>query len=79
MVTGSVARPLGRRAVSGHGHNQDKASIGSVDLNSLSQLTGFPVDFIRKELVVEDEEISVDDLRSKVVHFLNSTLGGTPE
>ncbi|MBI2522255.1 MAG: hypothetical protein HYV97_17680 [Bdellovibrio sp.] len=81
MVTGSVARPLGRRAGIGHGHDKDKekVSVDCVDLNSLSQLTGFPVDFIKKELVVEQEELSVEDLRSKVAHFLNTTLGGTSD
>ncbi|HAZ12025.1 MAG: hypothetical protein A2X86_06760 [Bdellovibrionales bacterium GWA2_49_15] len=78
MVTGNVARPLGRRIGSGPNQMQDQVSVDNVDLNSLSQLTGFPVDFIKKELVVDQEKISVEDLRSKVAHFLNSTLGELP-
>ncbi len=75
MVTGSVARPLGRKV----GNIQEKESVSTIDLSSLSQLTGFPVDFIKKELVMDQEKISVEDLRAKVAHFLNSTLGGTAD
>ena len=75
MVTGSVARPLGRIV----GNIKEKESVDTIDLSSLSELTGFPVDFIKKELVVNQEKISVDELRSKVAHFLNSTLGSTAD
>ena len=47
-----------------------------VSLDSLSQMTGFPLDFIKSELIVEGEEISMSDLRKTMVNFLekNKTL-----
>ncbi len=46
-----------------------------VSLDSLSKLTGFPVNYIKKELLIEDNEISVESLRSFARDFLNSTMG----
>lgn len=71
MVTGSVAKSLGWRKSS----NIAKESTDKVNLHSLSEMTGFPLDFIKKELMVEQEELSVDDLRLRVAQFLDATLG----
>ncbi|MDC1175498.1 hypothetical protein OAT67_08870 [Bacteriovoracaceae bacterium] len=44
----------------------------NVPVENLSELTGFPVDFIKKELLVDGESISIDDLRSKMITYLES-------
>ncbi len=41
-----------------------------VSLDSLSEMTGFPLDFIKSELIVEGEEISMSDLRKTMVNYL---------
>ncbi|MCP4912545.1 MAG: hypothetical protein GY909_05460 [Oligoflexia bacterium] len=43
-----------------------------VQVENLSELTGFPVDFIKKELLVDEESISMEDLRSKMISYLES-------
>lgn len=44
-----------------------------VSLNSLAELTGFPVDFIKRELVLDGESnLSIEDLRSKVLDYLET-------
>ncbi len=48
----------------------------SVDLDSLSKLTGFPVDFIKKELALADSEVPLEDLRKSMLTFLDSTFEG---
>ena len=44
-----------------------------VPLESLSKLTGFPVEFIKKELLLDEENISMSDLRQSIVRYLEST------
>lgn len=44
-----------------------------VPLASLSELTGFPVEFIKKELLLDGEELSLEDLRKSMVTYLKST------
>ena len=43
-----------------------------VSLHSLSELTGFPVDFIKKELLLQDEPISMNELRYSVLRYLEA-------
>ena len=51
---------------------ESEAAAG-VSLGSLAELTGFPVDYIKRELFLNtDEEISVEELRMKVLAYLNS-------
>ena len=40
----------------------------------LSNLTGFPVDYIKKELVLDDEEVTLEQLREHMMVFLNSNF-----
>ena len=42
-----------------------------VSLDKLSQLTGFPEDFIKKELLLDDDTLSLSLLRKHVTHYLN--------
>ncbi len=44
-----------------------------VSLGSLSELTGFPVEYIKRELLLDDSaEISMEELRAKVLAYLSS-------
>jgi len=45
-----------------------------VTLESLSELTGFPVSFIKKELMLDNDEIKMDHLRKKVATYLDATM-----
>ena len=65
---------------------QDKAAINredlleskdEVELSTLSKLTGFPVDFIKKELMLSEtgaKEVSLNELRSKMLIYLDKTM-----
>ncbi len=41
-----------------------------VSISSLSELTGFPVDFIKKELLLEDDTLTMEELRASMINFL---------
>lgn len=41
-----------------------------VSMDTLSMMTGFPADFIKSELIVEGEDLSVSDLRKTMINFL---------
>jgi hypothetical protein len=46
-----------------------------VTLGTLSELTGFPVDYIKRELLLSDEnELSMVELRAKVMQYLDSSF-----
>lgn len=48
-----------------------------VSLGILSELTGFPVDYIKRELFLDEEteeEMSVEQLRLKVLAYLDSSF-----
>ena len=42
-----------------------------VSLGRLSQLTGFPEDFIKKELLLEGDSVSLSLLRERVANYLD--------
>ena len=44
-----------------------------VSLASLSELTGFPVEFIKKELLIEKEPISMRELRESMMAYLEAS------
>lgn len=44
-----------------------------VTLASLSELTGFPVDFIKKELLIDHEPVSLSELRKSMMAYLEAT------
>jgi hypothetical protein len=57
--------------------DDDKPSteLEGVSLQALSELTGFPVDYIKRELVLsDDQELSVTDLRNKVMNYLETSF-----
>lgn len=48
-----------------------------VNLSTLSDLTGFPVDFIKKELMLDGDasnEMALQELRSKMLNYLDRTM-----
>ena len=45
-----------------------------IQMSSLSSLTGFPVDYIKKELVLDEEEVTLEQLREHMMVFLNSNF-----
>ncbi len=50
-------------------------SSDAVSLGGLSELTGFPVDYIKRELLLEDDQnLSVEELRLKVLAYLGSNF-----
>jgi hypothetical protein len=48
------------------------ANEESVELSSLSNLTGFPVDYIKSELIFDNDKITLSDLRITMVSYLES-------
>ena len=52
-----------------------ESSVSDVSLGSLATLTGFPVDYIKRELFLDDDaDLSVEELREKVMAYLNSNF-----
>ena len=46
-----------------------------VSLGALSDMTGFPVDYIKKELLLDGEgDLSVEELRLRVLAYLDSSF-----
>lgn len=44
----------------------------SVSLDKLAEMTGFPVDFIKKELMLPSmNDLELEELRGKVLSYLN--------
>lgn len=44
-----------------------------VDLSSLSDLTGFPLDFIKTELLLKEDQLSMGELRKSMASYLENT------
>ena len=45
-----------------------------ISLASLSELTGFPIEFIKKELLIEEEPISMRELRESMMAYLEASV-----
>ncbi len=55
--------------------NKPDSVEAGVSLGSLAELTGFPVDYIKRELLLEGEQnLSVEELRAKVLAYLDSSF-----
>ena len=57
--------------------NSPSSESEVVSLGTLADLTGFPVDYIKRELFLDGETtegLSVEDLRAKVLAYLNSNF-----
>lgn len=63
METNKASRPEAR---AGEEHDE------TIELSSLSDLTGFPVDYIKSELVLDNDKVQLSDLRKTMVSYLES-------
>jgi hypothetical protein len=46
----------------------------SVNLETLAEVSGVPLDYIKKELLLEGEDVSMEDLRASMLKHLNDTF-----
>ena len=63
---------VGLQDVSGPSTDREIVSLGT-----LAELTGFPVDYIKRELLQEEDEteaMTMDELRKKVLAYLDSNF-----
>ena len=51
-------------------HN-NVSTVKDVDLDEFSKMAGFPSQFVKKELMVSEEKISLNELREKVLSYLD--------
>ncbi len=58
--------------------NEISDELTQVPLSSLAKLTGFPADFIKKELLLKDPT-SMEALRSSMAKYLDRTLSQEPQ
>ena len=56
--------------------NKEEANnkASNITIESLSSLVGFPVDYLKKELLLEGDEISLKDLRTRMLSFLDTNF-----
>ena len=47
-----------------------------VSLSTLSKMTGFPLEFIKKELLVQGDSLSMSELRESVLDYLSRSDEG---
>lgn len=60
-----------------HGHNLSLISNDNISMESLSELTGFPLEYLKTELFGEknnSQDVSIDELRDVMVNYLNKTM-----
>jgi hypothetical protein len=50
------------------------ANTSNISLDSLSKLVGFPADYLKKELLVEGNDISLSELRTRMLSFLENNF-----
>ena len=50
----------------------DVAEDVKVSLSTFSEMVGFPVDFIKKELLIDGEELTMEDLRKSMLTYLEN-------
>ncbi|MDD0853863.1 hypothetical protein HBN50_12195 [Halobacteriovorax sp. GB3] len=47
----------------------------AVNMEELANLAGFPTDFVKKELLIEDNQVSMEQLRASMLQYLDATMG----
>ena len=55
-------------------NSQSTSTEETVSFSTLSEMTGFPIDFIKKELLLDEEPISMSQLRKSMAIYLESTI-----
>ena len=48
--------------------------IEHVSLKSLAEMVGFPIEMIKKELLIESDDTSMNELRASVMKFLVKSI-----
>lgn len=53
-----------------------ETTAGKISIEALAKMTGFPVEMIKEEIFKgqEGQEISLDDLRSAMLSYIDSTM-----
>lgn len=51
-----------------------KAQGESVNLETLAEVSGVPLEYIKKELLLDGEDVSMEDLRSSMLKHLNDSF-----
>ena len=54
--------------------NSEEDLDAAITVEQIAQLTDFPEDFIKKELLLGEEEISMRQFRQKVLKYLENTM-----
>jgi len=44
----------------------------NISIDSLSDMTGFPIEFIKRELLISQNQVSIDELRHSVLDYLQT-------
>ena len=72
MTAETASLNLVQDSALGENNREMSKESEKLSLSSLSLMTGFPVDFIKSELLMDSDknELSVEDLRSHMVSFL---------
>ena len=49
---------------------------GKISLEALAKMTGFPIEMIKEEIFKgqNDQEVSLDDLRTAMLSYIDSTM-----
>ncbi len=55
-------------------NSQTSSMDEKVSFSTLSEMTGFPVEFIKKELLIDEEPVSMSLLRKSMATYLESTI-----
>jgi hypothetical protein len=54
------------------------SEVDSINVNTLAELTGFPLDLIQKELLLTDEDmkngVSIEILRERMLKYIDQTM-----
>ncbi len=66
---------LGNRSI----ENSEVQENSEVKVEELASLTGFPVEFLKSELLIDGEEIELSNLREKVLAYLDRTVSNHQE
>jgi hypothetical protein len=53
-----------------------ESTSGKISVEALAKMTGFPVEMIKEEIFQgkNDQEVSLDDLRSAMLAYIDSTM-----
>ncbi|MGB0452680.1 MAG: hypothetical protein ACPGJV_03125 [Bacteriovoracaceae bacterium] len=56
-------------------HNiENHSEESNVSLDTISDITGFPVDYIKKELLLESDYVTLGNLRKVMLNYLDKTM-----